>query len=74
MSARLPLKIICDMMGIGDEHFDMVLRNTNVILAGGDPEFLSDDMDTAIAQILTAGGDLAGLVTNLASEREGQPG
>ena len=74
VSARLPLKIICDMMGIGDEHFDMVLRNTNVILAGGDPEFLSDDMDTAIAQILTAGGDLAGLVTNLASEREGRPG
>jgi methyl-branched lipid omega-hydroxylase len=74
VSARLPLKIICDMMGIGDEHFDMVLRNTNVILAGGDPEFLSEDMDTAIAQILTAGGDLAGLVTNLASEREGIPG
>ena len=74
VSARLPLKIICDMMGIGDEHFDMVLRNTSVILAGGDPEFLSEDMDTAIAQILTAGGDLAGLVTTLASEREGSPG
>ncbi|HUZ51588.1 MAG TPA: cytochrome P450 [Streptosporangiaceae bacterium] len=74
VSARLPLKIICDMMGIGDEHFDMVLRNTNVILAGGDPEFLSEDMDTAIAQILTAGAELAGLVTNLASEREGSPG
>jgi cytochrome P450 len=25
VSARLPLKIICDMMGIGDEHYDMVL-------------------------------------------------
>ncbi len=74
VSARLPLKIICDMMGIGDEHFDMVLRNTSVILAGGDPEFLSEDMDTAIAQILTAGGDLASLVTNLAAEREGSPG
>jgi cytochrome P450 len=74
VSARLPLKIICDMMGIGDEHFDMVLRNTNVILAGGDPEFLSEDMDMAITQILTAGAELAGLVTNLASEREGRPG
>jgi methyl-branched lipid omega-hydroxylase len=74
VSARLPLKIICDMMGIGDEHFEMVLRNTSVILAGGDPEFLSEDMDTAIAQILTAGGDLAGLVTSLASERAGSPG
>jgi methyl-branched lipid omega-hydroxylase len=74
VSARLPLKIICDMMGIGDEHYEMVLRNTNTILAGGDPEFLSDDMDAAIGQILTAGADLAGLVTGLAAEREGNPG
>ena len=74
VSARLPLKIICDMMGIGDEHYEMVLRNTNIILAGGDPEFLSEDMDTGIARILTAGADLAGLVTTLASERAGNPG
>jgi methyl-branched lipid omega-hydroxylase len=74
VSARLPLKIICDMMGIGNEHFDMVLRNTNLILAGGDPEFLSDNMDDAIGQILTAGADLAGLVTTLAAERDGHPG
>ena len=74
VSARLPMKIICDMMGIGDKHYEMVLRNTNVILAGGDPEFLSDNMDEAIGQILTAGSDLAGLVTGLAAEREGRPG
>ena len=74
VSARLPLKIICDMMGIGDEHYEMVLRNTNVILAGADPEFVSEDMNTAIAQILTAGSDLAALVTNLSSEREDNPG
>jgi methyl-branched lipid omega-hydroxylase len=74
VSARLPLKIICDMMGIGDEHYQMVLRNTNVILAGADPEFVSEDIDTAVAQILTAGSDLAALVTNLSSEREGNPG
>jgi cytochrome P450 len=74
VSAKLPLKIICDMMGIGDEHFDMVLRNTNVILAGGDPEFLSGDMNEAIGQILTAGADLAGLVNRFGAEREGNPG
>ncbi len=73
VSARLPLKIICDMMGIGDEHYDMVLRNTNTILAGGDPEFLSEDMDTAIGQILTAGSELADLVTRLAAERQASP-
>jgi methyl-branched lipid omega-hydroxylase len=73
VSARLPLKIICQMMGIGDEHYEMVLRNTNVILAGGDPEFLSDNMDEAIGQILTAGSDLANLVTELATARQAAP-
>jgi methyl-branched lipid omega-hydroxylase len=72
VSARLPLKIICDMMGIGNEHYEMVLRNTNTILAGGDPEFLSEDINTAIGQILTAGAELADLVTNLAAQRQAE--
>jgi cytochrome P450 len=73
VSARLPLKIICQMMGIGDEHYDMVLNNSNIILAGGDPEFMSEDMDVAITQILTAGKELADLVTELAAQRAEQP-
>jgi cytochrome P450 len=73
VSARLPLKIICEMMGIGDEHYDMVLRNTNIILSGSDPEFISDDMDTAITQLLTAGKDLADLVTAVAADRAEHP-
>jgi methyl-branched lipid omega-hydroxylase len=74
VSSRLPLKIICQMMGIGDEHYDMVLRNTNIILSGSDPEFISEDMDTAVTQLLTAGKDLADLVTDLAAERVINPG
>ena len=73
VSARLPLKIICDMMGIGDEHYEMVLRNTNIILAGADPEFMSEDMNEALTQILTSGGDLAALVTGLAEQRAAAP-
>jgi methyl-branched lipid omega-hydroxylase len=73
VSARLPLKIICDMMGIGEEHFEMVLRNTNIILSGADPEFISQDIDAAIMQLLTAGKDLADLVTDLANARQEQP-
>ncbi|HEY3883297.1 MAG TPA: cytochrome P450 [Trebonia sp.] len=73
VSARLPLKIICAMMGIGDEHYDMVLRNTNIILSGADPEFISADMNEALTQILTAGGDLAALVTGLAEQRQAHP-
>jgi methyl-branched lipid omega-hydroxylase len=73
VSARLPLKIICEMMGIGDEHYDMVLRNTNIILSGSDPEFISEDMDTAVAQLLTAGKDLADLVIETAADRAKSP-
>jgi methyl-branched lipid omega-hydroxylase len=73
VSARLPLKIICQMMGIGDEHYDMVLRNTNLILSGADPEFISENMDEAITQLLTAGKDLADLVTEIAADRAEHP-
>ncbi len=73
VSARLPLKIICEMMGIGDEHYDMVLRNTNIILSGADPEFISENMDEAITQLLTAGKDLADLVTKVAADRAEHP-
>jgi methyl-branched lipid omega-hydroxylase len=73
VSARLPLKIICQMMGIGDEHYDMVLRNTNIILSGADPEFISEDIDEAVTQLLTAGKDLADLVMALAANRAEHP-
>jgi cytochrome P450 len=73
VAARLPLKIICQMMGIGDEHYERVLRDTNIILSGSDPEFVSRDLNEAVAQILTAGGDLAALVTELAEQRQAQP-
>ncbi|MDQ2875904.1 MAG: cytochrome P450 [Actinomycetota bacterium] len=73
VAARLPLKIISAMMGLGPEHDEMVLRNTNIILAGTDPEFLSGDLDEAITQILLAGQALAGLVTELAAARQEHP-
>ena len=73
VSARLPLKIICEMMGMGDEHYEIVLRNTNIILSGADPEFVSENPAEAQAQIFTAGGDLAGLVTGLAEQRQASP-
>jgi cytochrome P450 len=73
VSARLPLKIICEMMGVGDEHYAMVLKNTNIILSGADPEFISEDMTEAITQILTAGQDLGALVTGLAERRQEEP-
>jgi len=73
VAAKLPLKIICAMMGIPDDRYDMVLTNTNIILSGADPEFLSEDMDQAVIQLLGAGQALAELVTSLAAARAQAP-
>ena len=73
IAAKLPLKIICDMMGIPDDQYQMVLANTNIILSGADPEFLSEDLDQAVLQVLGAGQALADLLTGLAAARAQDP-
>ncbi len=73
VAARLPLKIICDMMGIPDDQYETVLANSNIILSGADPEFLSADMDEVVVQLLGAGQALADLVTSLAAARAQAP-
>jgi methyl-branched lipid omega-hydroxylase len=73
VAARLPLKIICDMMGIPDDQYEMVFANTNIILAGSDPEFVSENLDEVVIQVLGAGQALAELVTGLAAARAQAP-
>jgi len=73
VAARLPLKIICDMMGIPDDQYEMVLANTSIILSGADPEFVSEDLDQAVLQVLGAGQALADLLTGLAAARAESP-
>jgi methyl-branched lipid omega-hydroxylase len=74
VAARLPLTIICQLMGIPDSGYELVLRNSNTILSGMDTDLISEDINEAVGQILTAGAELADLVTALAQERAGQPG
>ena len=64
VAARLPLKFICDMMGIPDEHYETVFANSNIILAGFDPEFVSENPDQVVGDLLGAGQALADLVTS----------
>ena len=73
VAARLPLTIICQMMGIPDSSYAMVIRDTNVILSGNDPDIISENPDEAVGQILTAGAELAGLVTELCAARLREP-
>jgi cytochrome P450 len=71
LSQPFPLLVICDMMGIPRSEFDTVLHATNVILSGGDPEFIGDG-DPMLA-ILGAGMQLTELMNELADERRRSP-
>ncbi|MDE0801986.1 MAG: cytochrome P450 [Acidimicrobiales bacterium] len=71
MSQPFPLLVICDMMGIPRSEFDTVLQATNVILGGGDPEFMGDG-DPMMA-LFEAGMSLTNLMNELAEERRENP-
>ena len=71
VSARMPLLIICDMMGVPESRRDEVFAHSNVILAGDDPEYVTSD--NPLGDYLTAGAGLSGLMTELAAAREAAP-
>ncbi|WP_433174399.1 cytochrome P450 [Actinoallomurus sp. CA-150999] len=73
VAARLPLKIICDLMGVDERHYKTVFDNTNVILAGADPEFVPDDPDQVALQLLEAGQTLKDLVEEVGRRRRDEP-
>jgi cytochrome P450 len=72
VAARLPLEIICDMMGIGAADYDTVFRASNVILSSGDTEYVPDGSDPLMA-FMTAAQELNMLMTELASARKDRP-
>src|SRR5918994_985255 len=76
VAARLPLRIILDMMGIPRSQEQFVFDRTNVILGFTDPEYVADIEDpTAVTTaILTAGAELAMLVNELGEARQKDPG
>ena len=65
IAARLPLRIICDMMGIPAEQHDFVLQQTNVILDPGS----NPDQTPRGKAIFEAGMALAGLMEEIVAER-----
>ncbi|GAA3246109.1 cytochrome P450 [Pseudonocardia petroleophila] len=72
ISARLPLKIVCDMMGVPESQYDFVYRTSNVILGASDPEYVPDAENIVVA-LLQAGNELAELMRDLARHREQRP-
>ncbi|MCO8128887.1 cytochrome P450 [Acidimicrobiia bacterium EGI L10123] len=70
MSAPFPLLVICDMMGIPRSEFKTVFDATNIILGGGDPEFVGDDV---MGALFGAGMTLTGLLHEVAEDRRKNP-
>jgi cytochrome P450 len=72
IAAPIPLRVICDMMGVPEADRAMVLAQSNIILSGGDPE-LVENQDDPLTAFLTAGMELAALMERLAAERLADP-
>jgi cytochrome P450 len=72
IAARLPLKVICDMMGVPESEYDTVFNKSNIILSMGDPEYIPEGTDPILA-VLTAAADLAQLMQELAAFRAENP-
>jgi cytochrome P450 len=72
VAAKLPLEIICNMMGISERDFGLVFNRSNVILGAGDPEYVPEGGDLAAA-FMSAGQELAALVQDLGAYRRKEP-
>jgi methyl-branched lipid omega-hydroxylase len=72
VAAPIPLRVICDMMGVPAADRDQVLAASNVILSGGDPELI-EDQDEPLTALFEAGIALAGIMERLAAERLERP-
>jgi cytochrome P450 len=72
VAARLPLEIICDMMGIGAADYDTVFNASNVILSNGDPEYVPEGSNVMLS-FMTAAQTLNLLMTDLADKRRDDP-
>lgn len=72
VSSTFPLIVVCDLMGIPAGERRMVLEQSNIILSGGDPEFIPEGVDP-ITAFLGAGQAMVELMNGLAAERRARP-
>jgi cytochrome P450 len=72
IAARLPLTVVCDLMGIPSSQHEFVFDRTNVILGASDPEYVPD-ADNIFTALIEAGKDLANLMRDLAAVRAENP-
>ncbi|GAC1535768.1 MAG: cytochrome P450 [Acidimicrobiales bacterium] len=76
VAAKLPLKIICDMMGIPPSQYQEIFDHSNIILSNGDPEYVegaADDPSKVVAAFMNSGLALSQLVQELGEHRRTHP-
>ncbi|WP_068925498.1 cytochrome P450 [Planobispora rosea] len=78
IAARLPVQVICDMMGIPPKFHDRVLRATNIILGNADPEYTGIEPEfkrwnvaRGLVKLMNAGRSLNHLAARLGRARRG---
>ena len=57
-AARLPVQVICDMMGVPEDRREMVFHHTNIVLGWSDPEYTAFTADLGRWQTARAWGKL----------------
>ena len=72
VAAPFPLRIICEMMGVPASDDAEVLRCSNTILSGGDPEFIPEGVHPVTA-VLEAGATLTAMMESLGAYRVEHP-
>ena len=68
IAAKLPLQIICDMLGIPASDYSFVFEKTNIVLGVGDPEF-----GTSLDAAFGAAHELWAYAQELGKERLDNP-
>ena len=68
VAARMPLQIICDMMGIPESDEEMIFNWTNTILGVGDPEFVG-----TLEDLIRVGGEIFAYALALGEDRLKNP-
>jgi len=72
VAAKLPLAIVCDLMGVPRSELDFVFDQTNIILGASDSEDVPESADI-ITALLEAGGALSALMSDVAESKKGGP-
>ena len=72
VAAPFVLEIICSMMGVPESEWATVLRCANVILSGGDTEFVPEGTDPVLA-FLDAGATLTAIMEEIGQYRLDHP-